>query len=381
MIKKHYLLSPGPTPLPEDVQAAGGLPLIHHRTPEFSEIFMDVTEGLKHIFQTRQDVYILTSSGTGAMEAAVVNILSPGDKVIAINGGKFGGRWTAICRAYGIPVVEITLEWGDSLEPEQLEKELKAHPDTRAVFSTLHETATGTMFDIREFGRICKDRNALLVVDGISGIGASPCPMDKWHVDVLISGAQKSFMTPPGLSYIAFSQPAWKHIERAALPRFYFNAVSAREALKRKTSAWTPAISLIRQQKAALDRIRKIGLENLIAHHRIMGEAVRNGVQALDLKLLSRRPGDVLTAVKVPAGIDGGRLVELMHTKYRVYIAGAQAPHKGEFFRIGHLGYTGGFDIITALSALEMALDDLGFPVKKGASAGAAELIFKEHWS
>ena len=381
MIKKRYLLSPGPTPLPENVQAAGSYPLIHHRTPEFSRIFMDVTAGLQTVFQTQQDVYILTSSGTGAMEAAVVNILSPGDKVITINGGKFGSRWSVICRAYGIEADEITLEWGETLPADKLEAELQAHPDIKAVFSTLHETATGTMFDIEAYGPICKDRETLLVVDGISGIGAAPCPMDKWGLDVLISGAQKSFMTPPGLAYIAFSDKAWKAVEKAGLPRFYFDAVAAREALKRQTSAWTPAISLVRQQKAALDRIREIGLDNLIAHHQIMGDAARSGVRALNLELLSKNPGNVLTAVQVPEGVDGRRLIKIMHNTYRAYIAGAQAPHKGEFFRIGHLGYTGGFDIITALSALEMALDELGYPVEKGASVGAAESILKEKWS
>ena len=380
MIKKHYLLSPGPTPLPEDVQAAGGYPLIHHRTPEFSKIFMDVTVGLQTVFQTQKDVYILTSSGTGAMEAAVVNILSPGDKIVAINGGKFGNRWSVICRAYGIEAEEITLKWGDTLPADKLEAALKAHPDTKAVFSTLHETATGTMFDIEGYGRICRDRETLLVVDGISGIGAAHCPMDAWDIDVLISGAQNSFMTPPGLAYIAFSDKAWKAVDNAGLPRFYFDAVAAREALKRQTSAWTPAISLVRQQKAALDRIREIGLDNLIAHHQVMGDAARAGVGALNLELLSKNPGNVLTAVHVPDAIDGRQLVKIMHNTYHAYIAGAQAPHKGEFFRIGHLGYTGGFDIITALSALEMTLDELGYPVEKGASVGAAESILKEKW-
>ena len=381
MIKKHYLLAPGPTPLPEEVQAAGSLPLIHHRTPEFSKILMDVTEGLKYVFQTQQDVYILTSSGTGAMEAAVVNILSPGDKVITINSGKFGNRWGVICRAYGIEAKEITLDWGETLPADELETELKDFPETKAVFSTLHETATGTLFDIEGYARICRARDTLLAVDGISGIGAVPCPMDEWGIDVLISGAQKSFMSPPGLAYIAFSDKAWPAVEKDGLPRFYFDAIAARDALKRQTSAWTPAISLIRQQKAALDRIREIGLDNLIAHHRLMGEAARAGIKALNLELLSKRPGNILTAVKTPEGIDGGQLIKVMHNRYRAFIAGSQTPHKGEFFRIGHLGYTGGFDIITALSALEMALDDLDYPVKKGYSVGAAESILKENWS
>ncbi|MFW6136686.1 MAG: pyridoxal-phosphate-dependent aminotransferase family protein [Candidatus Aminicenantaceae bacterium] len=380
-MKKNYMFTPGPTMVPPEVLMAEAMPLIHHRTNQFSRIMVEVNQGLQKLFGTEQDVYLVMGSGTAAMEAAVANVCSPGDTAVCAVGGKFGERWADLCEAYGCEVVALEVEWGKSAGIEDVSAALDANAGARALFLTHSETSTGALTDVEALARLTRKTETLLVVDGISGMGASPCPMDKWHVDVLISGAQKSFMTPPGLSYIAFSQPAWKHIERAALPRFYFDAVSAREALKRKTSAWTPAISLIRQQKAALDLIRKIGLENLIAHHRIMGEAVRTGIQALDLELLSRRPGDVLTAVKVPAGIDGGRLVELMHTKYRVYIAGAQAPHKGEFFRIGHLGYTGGFDIITALSALEMTLDDLGFPVKKGASTGAAESILKEHWS
>ena len=197
MIKKYYLLSPGPTPIPDTVLSAAAEPIIHHRTPEFSDIFMEVTEGLKYVFQTEQDVFILASSGTGAMETAVINTLCPGDKTIALNGGKFGERWGKICRAYGIEVKEIVLEWGEPYSKEQLAEELKANPETKAVFATLSETSSGTIYDIQGYGEVTANSKAILVVDGISGLGATPCPMDEWKVDILVAGSQKSFMIPP----------------------------------------------------------------------------------------------------------------------------------------------------------------------------------------
>jgi len=380
MIKKYYLLSPGPTPVPETVLSAAAEPIIHHRTPEFSKIFMEVSEGLKFVFGTKEDVYILTSSGTGAMEAAVVNLLSPGDKALTINGGKFGERWGNICKAYGVQHKEIVFEWGKDYTKAQLEAELKANPEAKAVFCQISETSTGALFDIQGFGEVVSKTEAVLVVDGISGTGATPCPMDDWHVDVMVSGSQKSFMIPPGLAYIAINQKAWKLAETAKCPKFYFDAKKAKKNLADKTTPWTPAISLIIQQKKALDIIQAMGLEKLFAHHRVLADATRAGVKALGLELLSERPGNILTAVKTPAGIEGGKIVKTMQAKYMAYIAGAQDPHKGKFFRIAHLGYMGGFDIITALTALEMTLSDLGYAFQAGASIKAAEPILREGW-
>jgi aspartate aminotransferase-like enzyme len=381
VIKKYYLLSPGPTPVPENVLAAAAEPIIHHRTPEFSKIFMEVTEGLKYVFGTKEDVYILTSSGTGAMEAAVVNTLSPGDKAITINGGKFGERWGNICKAYGIQHKEIVLEWGQDYTKDELEAELKANPDLKAIFCQLSETSTGAIFDIQGYGEVVSKRNAILVVDGISGAGVMPCPMDDWKVDIFLSGSQKSFMIPPGLAYIAFSQKAWKLVETAKCPKFYFDVKKAKKNLADKTTPWTPGISLIIQQKKSLDIIMAMGLEKLFAHHRILGDATRAGVKALGLELLAKKPGNILTAVKTPAGIEGSKIVKTMQGKYMAYIAGAQDPHKGKFFRIAHLGYMGGFDIITALTALEMTLSDLSYKFELGASVKAAEPVLREGWS
>jgi aspartate aminotransferase-like enzyme len=380
LIKKHYLLTPGPTPLPEEVLSAAAEPLIHHRTPEFSKIYMEVTKGIQYMFQTENDVFILASTGSGAMEAAVVNTLNPGDRIITINCGKFGARWGYIARAYGADVNEIVLDWGETLSKDRLAEELDANPDTRAVFSTLFATSTGTLFDIEGFGDVVSQTESILVVDGISGIGATPCPMDEWKIDVLLSGSQKAFMTPPGLSYISFSKKAWNRVASSRMPKFYFDAREYRKSLDRLTCPWSPAISLVIQQKKALDIIKSIGLENLILHHKILGEATRAGIGAINLELLSKNPGNILTAVKVPENVDGLELVKILQDKYKVYIAGAQDPHKGEFFRIAHLGYIGGFDVITALSALEMALSELSHKFERGLATKAAEAILKEKW-
>lgn len=381
MIKKYYLLSPGPTPLPEDVLSIASEPIIHHRTPEFSKIFMEVTEGLKYVFDTKEDVFIFTSSGTGAMEGSVVNLLSPGDRVITINAGKFGERWGNICKAYGIAYKEIILEWGADYAKEQLEAELKANPETKAVFTQLSETSTGAVYDIQGFADVVSRTNAILVVDGISGLGVMPCPMDEWKVDVFLSGSQKSFMIPPGLAYIALSPKAWKMVETAKCPKFYFDLKKAKKNLENKTTPWTPGISLIMQQMKALNRIKTMTLEGLFKHHRIMGDATRAGVKALGLALLAKKPGNVLTAIKTPEGVDGVKLVKTMQAKYMAYIAGAQDPHKGKFFRIAHLGYMGGFDVVTALTALEMTFNDLGYKFETGAAVKAAELVLRENWA
>jgi len=380
MIKKYYLLSPGPTPVPADALSAAAEPIIHHRTPEFSDIFMEVSEGLKYVFQTEQDVFVLTSSGTGAMETAVANTLCPGDKVITLNGGKFGERWGQICRVYGADVREMTLEWGEPFTKEQLADELKANPETKAVFAALSETSSGTVYDIQGYGEVLAQSEAILVVDGISGLGATPCPMDEWKVDVMVAGSQKSFMIPPGLAYLSFSDKAWNLVEKSTLPKFYFDAKKYKKNLGKRTTPYTPAVSLVIQQKKSLDIIKSLGLKKLFEHHRILGDATRAGVQALGLELLSKDPGNILTAVKVPEGIDGVELVKTMQGKYRAYIAGGQEPYKGKIFRIAHLGYMGGFDIITALTALEMTLTELNFDFEQGSSIKAAENILKENW-
>ncbi len=380
MIKKMYLVSPGPVPIPEDALAEAAKPIIHHRTDIFSDIFMEVAEGMKYVFGTKQDVFILASSGTGAMEAAVANLLSPGDEVITINGGKFGERWGDIARAWGLNVHEVKLEWGEPFTGEQLAEELKKYPKTKAVFATLSETSSGSVYDIKSFAQATAKTDAVLVVDAISGLGATPCPMDEWGVDVLVAGSQKALMIPPGLAYIALSEKAWKLAESSTLPKYYFDLKAYKKNLGKKTTPYTPAITLIIQQKKTLEFIKKIGLETLFEHHRILADATRAGVKAIGLELLSKIPGNIATAVKVPEGVDGGQLVKTVQKKYGVYIAGGQSHYKGKIFRIAHLGYMGAFDIITALSAVEMALAEQGYKFEMGASVRAAMEVFRREW-
>jgi aspartate aminotransferase-like enzyme len=339
-----------------------------------------VSEGLKYLFQTGEDVFSLAASGTGAMEAAVANILSPGDRVLAINAGKFGERWTHIAQAYGATVVEDKVAWGGDYTAEQLGHTLDQNKGIKAVLCTLSETSTGALYDIRGFGRLLKGSGILLVVDGISGVGAVPCPMDEWNIDVLITASQKSLMAPPGLAYISLSSQAQKAAQTSTCPKFYFDLKKYKQNLKRDTTPFTPAISLLIQQREALKLIRDMTLEGLIDHHRQLADATRAAVRAVGLELLAQNPANSLTAVKTPHGIDGKQLVKTMQTKYMTHIASAQEPHQGEFFRIAHLGYMAGFDILTVLSALEMTLKEMGHPFPYGKGILTAQQILGEYW-
>ncbi len=380
MIKKKYLLTPGPTPVPEKVLAIASEPIIHHRTPEFSKIYKEVSEDLQYVFQTKNDVYTLTSSGTGAMETAVVNLVSRGDKVLVINGGKFGERWGQLANAYGAEVIEEKVEWGDDLSADRLKEILNNNKDIKVVFSTLSETSTGTVYDIKSFGEVVKNTEALLVVDGISGLAATECPMDEWGIDVLITGSQKSLMIPPGTAYISLNEKAWEVVEKNSTPNYYFNLKKYKKSHAKDTTPYTPALTLIIQQREALKLIKEITLEGLLEHHKVLGEATRSAIKALGLELFSKKPGNILTSVKVPDGIDGNQLVKSMQYKYMAHISNAQDPMKGKFFRIAHLGYMGAFDVMTAISALEMTLMDLGYKFEHGAGIRTAQKILQENW-
>lgn len=374
-IRKDFLLAPGPTPVPPEVLQIGSLPLYHHRTPRFSKVIREATEDLKYLFCTKNDVYILTSSGTGAMEAAAANLLSPGDKVITIEAGKFGERWTKICKAYGINPVVIKVEYGDFVAPEKLEEALKQNPDAKAVFTQLSETSTGAILDIKGFGEVVSKTNAALVVDGISGIGAQEFYTDDWKVDIALTGSQKGLMLPPGLAFITASDKAWTMIEKSACPKFYFSLADAKKNLEKDTTPWTPAITLILQLKEALNIIKRETVEGMWARHAWLGEATRSAIKKLELEFFAKRPGNVLTSVKVPAGIDGGKLVKVIRDKFGVTLAGGQGTMKGNIFRIAHLGYMDRMDVIVAISAVEMALKEAGHPVKLGTGVAAAEEI------
>lgn len=374
-IKKNYILAPGPTPVPPEVAAAGAWPLIHHRTPQFCAIIKEVALGLKTLFQTQNPVYFMASSGTGVMEAAVANIMSPGETMIVAQAGKFGERWGEIGKSFGFNVVEVKMEYGKVVPPAQIEEALKKNPSAKAVFTQLSETSTGCVFDVEAFGKIVAKTDALLVVDGISGVGAEPCFPDKWGIDCLLTGSQKGVMLPPGLGFISVSPKAWKVIEASKSPRFYFDLRAYKKALDSDDSPYTPAISLLFQLKEALKIIQNETMEGMWARHSWLAVATRAAIKALNLELFAERPGNILTAVKVPAGVDGEKAVKVMRDDLGVTIAGGQGSMKGKIMRIAHLGYIDRFDITTAISALEMALKRQGFSIKLGAGVAAAEEI------
>jgi aspartate aminotransferase-like enzyme len=371
---KNYLIAPGPTPVPPRVLLAMAQPIIHHRTPQFSQIFADAKRALKQVFNTEQDVLILAASGTGAMEGSVTNLFSPGDEVLVINGGKFGERWTKIASTYGLKVAELKVEWGHSARVEDVRRLLDERPGIRGVFIQASETSTGALHPTEEIARITRDRDTLLIVDGITAVGVFDVPMDRWSLDVLITGSQKALMLPPGLAFVALSERAWQRTKQAKLPRFYFDFARERENLAKDTSAWTPAISLITGLREALAIMLEEGLPRVFARHARMAAATRAGASALNLKLVAPdAPSPALTAMFVPPNIDGGKLVSYLRDRMGVTFMGGQDQFKGKIVRIGHLGHTGTFDIVTAIAALEMALHHFGYDVVLGRGVAAAQ--------
>ena len=375
-MKKNYLLTPGPTPLPPEVCEALSRPIIHHRTPQFQAVLKEVSENLKNIFQTKNDVFILASSGTGAMEAAVVNLLSWGDKALVIQGGKFGERWTELCLAYGIKPIVVDVKWGEALQPHVLKEYLAKEPAIKAVFSTLCETSTGVTFDLKALGAVVKETEAVLVVDAISGLGAVDLQMDAWDIDVVICGSQKGFMLPPGLGFISVSKKAWKLVEESKCPKYYFDLKEAKKAIDKTDTPFTPAIGLVIALEVALKIMLGEGLSHIFERHKKLAEATRAAMGALKLELFApSAASDAVTAVRVPEGIDGEKLVKTMRDEYGVTIAGGQGEMKGKLFRIAHMGYISEFDIILGISCLEKVLKKMGYAFDFGAGVKAAQEV------
>lgn len=375
-MKKVLLLTPGPTPVPEKVLLAMAQPMIHHRTTEFQEILKEVEDGLKYVFCTKNDVLIFASSGTGAMEGSVANLLSPGDTAIVVVGGKFGQRWAEICTAYGINIVPLDVEWGDSIKPKDIETALKNNPSAKVVFITQCETSTGAATDVEAIAKIVSRTETVLVVDAISSLGAMELKMDEWGVDVVVSGSQKGLMIPPGLAFVSLSQKAWNLVSQSRCPKYYFDFVKAKKSLQKADTPYTPAVSLIVGLNEALKMIRAEGLENVIARHAKFAHAVRSAMQAIGLELFSRCPSNTVTPVKVPSGVDGEKLVKNIRSKYGISIAGGQEEMKGKIFRIAALGYVSEFDLITGISAIEMELLEQGYKVELGKGVQAALEVF-----
>jgi aspartate aminotransferase-like enzyme len=371
---KPRLFTPGPTPVPEETLLELAKPVTYHRTAEQKQILGEVLEDLKYVYQTKNDVLCLTSSGTGGMEAAVSNLLAPGKKAILLTAGRWGERWRGIMKGFGINVVSVEVPYGKAVQPAQLEDALAKNPDAVAVFSTLSETATGVGHDIEAFGKIVAKTPAVLVVDGISGLGAMECRTDAWQVDVCVAGSQKALMLPPGLAYVSVSPKAWGVIEaNTAARHFYFDLKRYRAKLPENDTPFTPANTLIKAQRVSLKKIRAEGIENLWARHARMGAAARAGVAAMGLTNFAERPNNALTVVAVPPGIDGNELLKNLEKKYGYKLANGQDTLKGKIWRLSHMGYCDPFDVIGAVSALELALLDAGFKLEPGAGVAAAQ--------
>jgi aspartate aminotransferase-like enzyme len=376
-MEKKYLFSPGPTMLPPEVLLKMAEPIMHHREPEFEKIFDEIREGLKYLFQTKNEVLIFTSSGTGAMEGAVSNLLSRGDKALVVRGGKFGERWGEICKAYGIEFIPVDVEWGRAVDPQKIQEILESNTSVRAVYTQASETSTGVKHPIKEIAEIVKKfENTLTVVDAITGIGVFNIPMDEWGLDVVVSGSQKALMLPPGLAFAALSDKAWKFVERSDLPKYYFNFKKELKSAQKNQSSYTPAISLFVGLRETLNMIRKEGLEGVFRRHEKLAEATRAAVKALGLELYAPdSPSNAVTAVKIPEGIDGERLKDLFFERFGITVAEGQDRAKGKIIRIAHLGYYERLDMVMVISALEMLLKEMGYNFELGKGVKAAEEI------
>jgi aspartate aminotransferase-like enzyme len=372
-MEKRYLLAPGPTAIPPEVLLKMAEPMIHHRNPLFEAVMEDVRADLKYVFRTKNEVLIFASSGTGAMESAVTNLLSPGDKAICVRAGKFGERWAEICTAYGVEAINIDVPWGDELDPAVVEKTLKAYPSAKAVYMQATETSTGAMFPCREVAAIIKDYpETLMVVDGITGIGVFDLPQDEWNIDVLVGGSQKALMLPPGLAFAGVSDKAWDASKKSKLPTFYFNWAKELSNLQKNQTNFTPAISLIIGLRESLRLIRQEGIENVYKRIEALARATRDGAKALGLTIFAKQPSPAVTAIVAPPGLDGQAIYKTLWKKYGVTGAGGQDQLKGKVFRIATLGYAGPYDVITAIAALEFTLKDLGYKFEMGKGVAAA---------
>ncbi|KAB2924579.1 MAG: alanine--glyoxylate aminotransferase family protein [Bacteroidetes bacterium] len=369
---KKRLFTPGPTPIPETVMLKMAEPIIHHRNPEFNEILTRVNKNLKVLFQTEQPVLTLTASGTGGVESTFVSLFSPGDTIIAANGGKFGERWVKMPKAFGMNVVEIKVEWGKAPTAEQVLAALKANPAAKAVYLVHSETSTGAATDVKTLAKLIRENsNALVCVDGITAVGAHEMRFDEWGIDVCVTGSQKGLMIPPGLAFVALSQRAVAAMESSKMPRFYFDLKKALKSYQDNDTPWTPAVSLVIGVDAALQQIVQEGMENVWARHQRLANAIRAGVTGAGLKLFSEFPSYAVTPVWVPEGVEWKKFNKTLKGKYGITIAGGQDEYKDRIFRISHLGYYDELDMITMIGALELTLKECGHSFELGAGVKA----------
>lgn len=370
---KKLLLAPGPTPLPQEVKIEGAKDIVHHRHPDSKKALGVCMDNFKWLLGTTNDVFLLASSGSGAMESAVQNIVNPGDKVIVVNAGNFGTRWLKLVKAFKANVVEIGKTWDKIVTPEELKKKLDENPDTKAVFCQLSETSTGACSNVREFAEIISKTPAISVVDGVSGVGVVPFYMDDWKIDMVAGGSQKGLMVPPGLAFIAVNKKAWKMVEECKQPRFYFDLTIFKKHVDAGTmTPWTSAITIANQANVAFDLMRGEGKEEMWKRFEKLAVAVRQAVHAMNLELWNECPGDAVTAIKIPEDLkDGGKIPAIMRDDFGITIAGAQGSYKGKFIRIGHMGAMDFYDELCCIAALEKTLYKLGWKFELGAGLTA----------
>ncbi|MCF7873713.1 MAG: alanine--glyoxylate aminotransferase family protein [Candidatus Omnitrophica bacterium] len=367
-MKRKNLMTPGPSPVPSFLREALAKEIIHHRTDEFRDILADVHKGLQTLLFTKNPVAVLSASGTGAMEAAISNLFSKGDKVIAISGGKFGQRWVEIANNFSLDVVEMEINWGDAPELKELKKILDENKEVKAVLTTLCETSTATVYDIENITKVAKESGAITVVDAISGLGQDKLLTDQWGVDVVVSGSQKGLMLPPGLSFISINNKAKELMEKSELPKYYFDLKKALAKGKNNDTPYTPAVTLVVALAAALDAINKEGVEARWKKFEKLAKATRSAAEALGLSVLSTSPSASATAIKFPENIKSSQVVKILRDKYGVSVAGGQAQLKNKIIRIAHMGWINAQDLISCFSLLEVALKEVGHQFKPGSS-------------
>ena len=380
---KQYLMTAGPTPLPPAVSQVMAEPMTYHRAPAFIEVYARVLKRLRDVFQTANEVQVFTSSGTGALESAVANLVRPGEPALVASCGKFGERWFELCEAYGAETIHWETEWGRKVDPAGLEERLAANPGVGLVFTTFSETSTGVVNDIRELTEVAHRHGALIAVDAVSGLAAVPLPQDDWGVDVVVAGSQKALMAPPGLAFTSANEAALERAAQSPGRRYYFDWARTVSGQRKDPpdSPFTPAVGLVRALDVALGMIEAEGLEQVYERHALLGRATREAAKALELELLGGVPDDnanVVTAIALPEAIDGGKVPKLMRDRYGITIAGGQGKLTGRIARIAHCGYFGAFDIIVTMSALEMTLRELGHEAEPGAGVAAAQRVFSD---
>jgi aspartate aminotransferase-like enzyme len=376
-IKKQRLLTPGPTPLlPQALHAMMGSDM-HHRTEDFRKVYKSVLSGLKEVMQTQNDVIVLVASGSGAMEASIQNCFSCGEEVLVLTAGKFGERWTALTKAYGLKPTVIEEPYGSVVKPEQVAAALEANPNIRGVFVQASETSTGAAHDIEGMAKVIRAHGALFVIDAITGLGTMPLKIDEWGLDIVIGGSQKAFMIPPGLAFLSVSEKAWKRMDEAKNARFYFDLKRERKNAVNGESAWTPAVSLLLAMDEALKYIRNLGMDNLIKNAQMLATATRAAATALGLELFSgNNPGSSVTAIRAPQGMDSSVIVKDFRNRFGSIIANGQGTMKGQIFRVAHLGYFDFADLFAMVAELEIILAANGHPVTFGSGVAAVQNVY-----